>query len=380
MERAGTDELIAPLPIASGQADVSKVLIVDDSRFVRASLAKHLRGQHEYIEVEDGLAAWERITHDPGIRLVISDVQLPNLDGYGLLQLIRNSEIASIRCMPVMIISGNEEEAKKASELGATEFISKSVDALELLLRVGVLMKLTAKHASQQKLMTPKRDMIKNEEDWEEKSVVIWSFARRHQIDLTLISMRLNPIESLLALPEDVVKKVVNKIHVFITQTLQKTLRREDILLRMPDDEFIIVAVGISPQEGTRFCERLSRIISRVRMNYAGRDLRLTTVFGIAAKSQEATDQIQDLRLLASRRSRMAQNAGVTSLVGRDEEAKLAGLPVQPQAATATISLSEALNLIAQGQEQRVVPYLQQLMDSIKPLLELVARQQKQSR
>ena len=95
-------------------APLRRVLIIDDSRMVRASIVKHIRGRFDFREEADGEAGWQALLVDPSIHLVISDIGMPNLDGYGLLQRIRGSKLTRIQELPVLIISGEEEGEARA--------------------------------------------------------------------------------------------------------------------------------------------------------------------------------------------------------------------------------------------------------------------------
>ena len=63
--------------------ELPRLLIVDDSRMVRASIIKHLKGRYAYREEVNGEAAWQTLVLDPTIRAVISDLGMPVLDGFG---------------------------------------------------------------------------------------------------------------------------------------------------------------------------------------------------------------------------------------------------------------------------------------------------------
>ena len=76
-------------------------------------IVKHLRGHFDYREEADGEAGWQAIVLDHSVRAVITDSAIPVLDGYGLLARIRNSRLARIRDIPVIMISGDEEEAAR---------------------------------------------------------------------------------------------------------------------------------------------------------------------------------------------------------------------------------------------------------------------------
>lgn len=221
-----------------------KVLIIDDSRFIRTSIARHLNGQYRYIEEEDGLAGWERITSDPDIRIVISDIRMPVLNGFELLQRIRSSSIARIKYLPVIIISGSKEEANKASALGATEFITKSVSTTELLSRLKVLSKLAESQPDQPTGQSPHAG-IKKATDMAREYERLWSFARRHNMNLVLISVRLD-LETLCLQPLELRERLIQKIADFMGQTLLKTIRNEDVLAQLPEHEFMVLALGIT--------------------------------------------------------------------------------------------------------------------------------------
>ena len=118
-----------------------KVLIVDDSRMVRASVIKLIRGRFEFREEADGEAGWQALLVDPTIHLVLTDIGMPQLDGYGLLERVRASKLSRIHDLPVIVISGDEDDSarERARRLGANDFITKGIRATELLARLDSL-------------------------------------------------------------------------------------------------------------------------------------------------------------------------------------------------------------------------------------------------
>ena len=71
-----------------------RILIVDESRIVRATISKHVRDLYDYREESDGEAAWQVLVLDHSIALVICSLSLPVLDGNGLLDRVRSSRLA----------------------------------------------------------------------------------------------------------------------------------------------------------------------------------------------------------------------------------------------------------------------------------------------
>jgi two-component system cell cycle response regulator len=121
-----------------------RILIADDSRAVRAVLLKRIERKFDFREAVDGEQAWEVLLEDDGIRAVISDLTMPRLDGYGLLRRIRGSELARIRELPVVVVSGSDqaEERERAKAAGANDLITKGIDSAQLLSRLDILTRL----------------------------------------------------------------------------------------------------------------------------------------------------------------------------------------------------------------------------------------------
>ena len=68
--------------MASDLNQLPRVLIVDDSRMVRATLIKHIRSHYDYREEGDGEAAWQVVVLDHAIQAIICDLSMPVLDGW----------------------------------------------------------------------------------------------------------------------------------------------------------------------------------------------------------------------------------------------------------------------------------------------------------
>lgn len=118
--------------------DQRTVLVVDDSRFVRTTLKAIIAGSIAVREEADGEAAWQALQADDSIVMVFSDIDMPRLNGYGLIERIRKSPQPRIRELPVVVFSGSDDEKveMRARRAGASEFISKYGDEVEMLARI----------------------------------------------------------------------------------------------------------------------------------------------------------------------------------------------------------------------------------------------------
>ena len=114
--------------------NVHRILVVDDSITTR-SLEKSILEAYEYrVEVAaDGLQALEAIRHNPP-DLVITDVMMPRLNGFQLLEQMKNTP--GMKEIPVILVTSLEsrEEQERGLSLGADAYIVKrKFDQRELL-------------------------------------------------------------------------------------------------------------------------------------------------------------------------------------------------------------------------------------------------------
>ena len=121
---------------ALGQRDGSMVpiLIAEDSSLLRKLIVDSLKkaGYDNIIKAENGEEAWEYITScrdkgtlDREVKLLITDIEMPLMDGHRLTKLVKSDESTSQ--IPVIIFSSlvNEEMRRKGEDLGADAQLSK---------------------------------------------------------------------------------------------------------------------------------------------------------------------------------------------------------------------------------------------------------------
>ena len=118
-----------------------RVLIADDNADMRDYLARIL-GQHYRVDVVgDGRAALDRVRSEAP-DLVLTDVMMPTLDGFGLLAAVRGDE--RTRSIPIILLSARagEEARIEGLQAGADEYLVKPFSARELLACVGSQLRL----------------------------------------------------------------------------------------------------------------------------------------------------------------------------------------------------------------------------------------------
>jgi DNA-binding NtrC family response regulator len=110
------------------------VLIVDDERVLRESLAGLLEGEgFEVVQAENGRVAHGIILERP-VDAVVTDVRMPELDGVGLLERLR--QVAPETPVILMTAYGTVENAVSAMQAGAWDYLLKPVQFEDLLLKI----------------------------------------------------------------------------------------------------------------------------------------------------------------------------------------------------------------------------------------------------
>ncbi len=117
-----------------------RVLIADDDPQMRRLIRGVLqRDGLEVVEAGDGLDALE-LVQQGGVDLVILDLDMPRLDGLGVLEELG----AQVRtaCLPVIVLTAHHGETEeKALDLGAHDYLSKPVQTRSLVARVRAVLK-----------------------------------------------------------------------------------------------------------------------------------------------------------------------------------------------------------------------------------------------
>ena len=123
-------------------ADRPRVLVADDNVDMRRYIERLLSGQYQVETVPDGDAALAAVRQRiPD--LILTDVMMPRLDGFGLLRALRCAPHTA--GVPVILLSARagEESRVEGMEAGADAYLVKPFSAKELLARVGALLQIT---------------------------------------------------------------------------------------------------------------------------------------------------------------------------------------------------------------------------------------------
>lgn len=115
------DEMEAATDSSGGTA---KILFAEDSNFFRNQVRSYMENEgYEVIEAEDGAIAWELLQqHADEISLVVTDIEMPNMNGFELTRNIKSSNAYSHLPVIALTTLAGEEDIEKGRQVGINDY------------------------------------------------------------------------------------------------------------------------------------------------------------------------------------------------------------------------------------------------------------------
>ena len=284
---------------ATTELPQKRVLVVDDSRFVRATFAAVLKAVLPVREEADGEAAWKALQEDRSIVLVFTDLDMPKLDGFGLLGRIRSAADERLKKLPVVVISGAEQAGvkEKARAAGANDFISKTADPPELLARLDNVLKIVTANEAE-----ATRDPLTGALTaayLRTESAKRFSYAKRHDGELSIMALRIDTAGDIVrSVGRDAAEQLIARV----AKLLMGQVRAEDSVARMAAAAFMVVSPGTSAAQMLKLAKRLQSQLQQAKVAYAGQQLRISASYGVSSLRVDTVNSVDELMGVATKR------------------------------------------------------------------------------
>jgi len=364
-------------PEGSGAGTTSatkvRVLVADDSRVIRKAVAKILGDRFSVVEAEDGEDCWSQLEPDDQVEVLITDIDMPQLDGYGLICRVRASDTPRIRDLPIIVITGAQDDLtrERAFACGATDFITKPIDGVQLLSRARAHAKIDQVRrllsedveAAAQTGASDGITGLHSRRYLLERGAQDFTAAKRHEGELSVIRLDVDQFPDVVATHGEAVGQQVLR---FAANALKHSARTEDTLARLIDSEFAILAPSTGRMDAAVLCERVRAAVSQRPFNDGGVNLPLTVSLGLATLRRDPTDTFEELLHAASQRLTLAKAQGGDRLgVGYEDQ-----LAAPEEAVMEQPDLERAMEMLIRGEGGKLIPYLPDLVQKVMPLIE----------
>ncbi|HYC83428.1 MAG TPA: diguanylate cyclase [Candidatus Paceibacterota bacterium] len=271
--------------------DIGVVLAEDDDSLREAFKMSLSSWGYEVKTANDGDGAWELIKPAKGPLLVISDIQMPNLDGLELCRRIRDLREEEGRKVYVIMITGQDGDdvLPQAFESGCDDFLYKKPrggvaggpDLRELEFRLGLGMKRLKEYQFYS------RDRLTGL--WVRGEIMKWleieiKRASRSGKPLCIAFLDLDHFKSV---NDRYGHPIGDRVLAGAARHMSEPLRDTDHIGRYGGEEFLVILSDCSLERGQLIAERIRNSVQQNPVRCGGFELRVTASIGLAALAPE---------------------------------------------------------------------------------------------
>lgn len=268
-----------------------EIIIVDDSRVIRAAARKMLGEGYVIHEAVDGSEGWKQIQRNGAISVVFTDIQMPVMNGMELLAAIRGAEDERIAELPVIMITGQgdtEETKREVFEAGATDFIAKPFSSIDLLTRAKSYAQLNARMVELEKQTGhDKLTGLFNAKSFEEQGDKSLSFAARHSVSISTVYLEIENFQKIFLTHG---KSVATQIIIAVARRFEAVLRTEDVAARIGVAKYALLLPLTNHTHAKIVVDRVRSSINKLVFDTGKEKIRIVLAAGMA--SPEAREEM----------------------------------------------------------------------------------------
>ncbi|NOR40157.1 MAG: diguanylate cyclase, partial [Gammaproteobacteria bacterium] len=294
--------------------------------------------------------AWDILTSEAPFSLVISDLSMPNMDGFELLERIRHTHLPHISSLPVIVITGaNDSEVIKERAIlaGATDFIGKPFDSVHLLARAQAH---ASAHSNARTLKEETLALedsaaidpltrIANETAFMERGYQQLAYAVRHNTRLSVFHIEVDNYGHLYKTHGDSIAKNIVRT---VASALTTDIRQEDTAARIGTARFAMLLPAMNNHGIHNLADRIRKNIRERVLKHGTTRIHYTLSIGVAAMEIRRDTRFDDLLSMASNRLAYACAHGGDQVVYGDKE-RMAPTG-QPDKKVATVGQPECID------------------------------------
>ncbi|MCI4400002.1 MAG: diguanylate cyclase [Campylobacteraceae bacterium] len=269
-----------------------KVLVVDDSSVVRNEIKNYLsRELYQIFAVGNGEEALNFYKDNPDISLIITDMNMPIMDGLELVEELR--KITTKETLSIIGISGDSETAVKFLKMGANDFIRKPFTKEEFVCRINNAVEALEniqqiKQVSITDFLTGvynRRYFFEQFEEYYKEAVELGTHFALATFDID----NFKKINDTYGHPagDEAIKMVANAI--------KSRVKGTDIVARLGGEEFVLLLKSVSADDALMVVDSIRSEIARSELKLKNGDtIFLTVSIGVATRPYNSLEEMMD--------------------------------------------------------------------------------------
>ena len=313
-----------------------KILIVDDRADIRSLIENILRDQeYEHIlSATSGPEALEVVERElPD--LILLDLTMPQMDGYQVCEQLQANE--ETRPIPIIVMSEkrSSQDLQRSFEVGAMDYITKPIDAIELSARTASALKFKRTYDA---LISAYNEITLLNQHLEELSTTdeltgvknarcFWDYLSREvqkftrfQLPLSLIIADLDDFKKI----NDTYGHLVgDQVLSYSGQLFQQNLRSYDLVARYGGEEFAFLLVNTELAQAAVVAEKIRQMVSEAQIDIGHEKLQCTMSLGVASLTPDTPPENVTAQFLVERADRAlyaAKRSGKNRVVLEDAQ------------------------------------------------------------
>jgi len=268
-----------------------KALVVDDTATFR-HLISRLLTQHKFnvITANDGIDALDKVKQNPDLKLILTDYEMPNMNGFELVSELRKDYTKDM--MAIIGLSANTSETLSAQFLkkGANDFLSKPFLNEEFYCRVTQNVEIV--------------ELINEIREASIRDYLTGLYNRRYLYDIgnTLHSnaMRDNLSIAVGMVDIDYFKKIndtyghdVGDIALkHVANLLTEHVRKSDVVSRCGGEEFCVILTNVNRQRALLVFGKIRKMIEKSEIHADGKTIKLTISCGVCTSIKNSLESM----------------------------------------------------------------------------------------
>lgn len=384
---------------------LTRILVVDDSRLMRKSMARILGKTFDIVEAENGEQAWQKLQEDDEIALVCCDLSMPVMDGIGFMKQVRTATESRYHHIPVIIVTSQEdteENRKKVFEQGAAGFLSKPFDSVQLKERINAhLQSRAGSEESEVKQAKPRdaalapgvegagktgveRQGLASKLTTDEVTGVgsrafflyngaqMLAHAELHGCKVMIMQLAIDDFRQLFM---RLARPGTNSMLASIGKILSCHVRKGDMVARTSIDSFTVLFYVSAVEDALKLAERIRDKVANTKISHLDTTYQMTVSIGISQAELSQGTTIEDLLAQSSGSLGQAQGNGgncivVDAVISQTDTADMG----KETTVGKVIAIEQALTMMQTGKARYVLPHLKIIIKKLIPLFVLYDR------
>jgi len=273
----------------------SSILIVEDSKtalLINMKLVKKCYPFTEIITAKDGIEALEKIEKHPNIKLILTDYEMPNMNGIEFIKKVRQKYDIDDKTIIALSSISEKDISSTLLKIGANDFLNKPFIEEELMCRIDNNIKNSI--------------LIDEIKEMAFKDALTGLYNRRYFFDIAekmfLTSKREEKEISILMCDIDHFKKINDTyghqtgdiIIKKVASILAQNIRKNDIAARYGGEEFVILLYDCPIKFANLIGEKIRKTIESLEIKENNTTIKFTISIGISNKGNSLEDIIKD--------------------------------------------------------------------------------------